>query len=264
MKRILSGLLALCLLWSLPVTAAARSRVPTLACRDDGDSILLTLEDLEDKVYAIQAELTFRGEYPDASFQCDISGAYSPDCHVKISGKNTIVTVYICAGEGVLNDGRTLRLGSLDAGKSCGLPERADLILLDQNLNALESGGRADITSIGDRKDAYRVRVLTAKNGEAEARPTSAEEGETVTVTVTPDEGYTLDRLTAKDSRNRELTLTAAGTRRYTFVMPGSDVELEAVFIPGEDETPLPFTDISPSDLCFAVFASPTPPGRAL
>ena len=143
MKRILSGLLALCLLWSLPVTAAARSRTPTLACRDDGDSILLTLEDLEDKVYAIQAELTFRGEYPDASFQCDIRGAYSPDCHVKISGKNTIVTVYICAGEGVLNDGRTLRLGSLDAGKSCGLPERADLILLDQNLNALESGGRA-------------------------------------------------------------------------------------------------------------------------
>lgn len=251
MKRILSGLLALCLLWSLPVTAAARSRTPTLACRDDGDSILLTLENLEDKVYAIQAELTFRGEYPDASFQCDISGAYSPDCHVKISGKNTIVTVYICAGEGVLNDGRTLRLGSLDAGKSCGLPERADLILLDQNLNALESGGRADITSIGDRKDAYRVRVLTAKNGEAEARPTSAEEGETVTVTVTPDEGYTLDRLTAKDSRNRELTLTAAGTRRYTFVMPGSDVELEAVFIPGEDETPLPFTDISPSDWCY-------------
>ncbi len=251
MKRILSGLLALCLLCALPVTAA-QSRTPVLACRDDGSSILLTLENLENKVYAIQAELTFSGEFPKTSFECDIDGAYSPDCKVKVSGRKTVVTVYICAEEGVLNDGRTLRLGSLDTAGDCGLPNQVDLILLDQNLKALDTGGKTDITSSsGDPENTYFVRVLTAKNGTAEARPNPSAAGETITVTAAPDKGYTLDRLTVKDSRNREVSLTSAGNHRYTFVMPSSDVEVEALFKTSEDETPLPFTDISPSDWCY-------------
>ena len=41
MKRILSGLLALCLLCALPVTAAARDNL-SLTCREQGGGVRLT------------------------------------------------------------------------------------------------------------------------------------------------------------------------------------------------------------------------------
>ena len=63
--RFLAGLLALCLLWT-PALAAGQS--PVLTWRQEGDGIVLTLKGLEDRLSALQAELTLEGECPDASF----------------------------------------------------------------------------------------------------------------------------------------------------------------------------------------------------
>ena len=56
MKRIVSGLLALCLLCALPVTAAARGN-PALFCRERDGEVRLTLEGLDRQVCALQLEL---------------------------------------------------------------------------------------------------------------------------------------------------------------------------------------------------------------
>lgn len=55
--------------------------------------------------------------------------------------------------------------------------------------------------------------------------------GSTVTVTVAPDAGYVLETLTATDARGNELTLTDRGDGTFTFIMPGSRVEVRASFI---------------------------------
>lgn len=55
--------------------------------------------------------------------------------------------------------------------------------------------------------------------------------GSTVTITVAPDAGYTLETLVATDARGNELTLTDRGDGTFTFIMPGSRVEVRASFI---------------------------------
>ena len=55
--------------------------------------------------------------------------------------------------------------------------------------------------------------------------------GSTVTITVAPDAGYTLETLVATDARGNELTLTDRGDGTFTFIMPGSRVEVRASFM---------------------------------
>ena len=55
--------------------------------------------------------------------------------------------------------------------------------------------------------------------------------GATVTITVAPDAGYTLETLVATDARGNELVLTDKGDGTFTFVMPGSRVEVRASFM---------------------------------
>lgn len=264
MKRITAGLLALCLSWMLPVTAAALDRAPILSCQDSGESIQLTLENLEGKIYALQVELILSGTCPDAAFTCEAAGAYSPDCRVQAYEGETVVTLYVCAQDGVLNSGKNLRLGVLKPGARCGMPEQASLILLDRDLNTLDTSGKVDVTTEDRREEEHRVRVTAAEHGKLEISPNFAIEGERVTVSAVPDPGYTLKRLTAADSRGREIRLTEAGDNRYTFTMPDYDVSLEASFISSGSSTPapgqntagtagtaLPFTDISLSDWCY-------------
>ena len=70
-----------------------------------------------------------------------------------------------------------------------------------------------------------------------------------MTITVKPDEGYELDKLTVTAKDGDSIKLTDKGDGKYTFKMPASKVEVEAVFtaIETEPEQPesLPFTDVS-------------------
>ena len=75
MKRYLTGLLALCLLCGLPVSAASRDNL-TLSCQERGGEVRLTLEGLDHQVYALQLELALAGDCPDAIFEAG-SGRYT-------------------------------------------------------------------------------------------------------------------------------------------------------------------------------------------
>ena len=95
----------------------------------------------------------------------------------------------------------------------------------------------------------YTVSVEDTDNGSVKVSPTRASRGTTVTITVKPDEGYELDKLTVTGKDGDSIKLTDKGDGKYTFKMPASKVEVEAVFtaIETEPEQPesLPFTDVA-------------------
>ena len=87
----------------------------------------------------------------------------------------------------------------------------------------------------------YAITVKDAKNGNVTSSYKYAAPGVPVTLTVAPDKGYVLDLLTVIDSKNQEVKLTEKDGK-YTFIMPGSKVTVEATF---KAETPdNPFTDV--------------------
>lgn len=77
-------------------------------------------------------------------------------------------------------------------------------------------------------------------NGKVKTDPAKAEKGDKVTVTVTPDEGYMIDRVTAKDADGKKIELTEKGEGKYTFTMPDSKVEIDAKFVKAEAEPAAP------------------------
>ena len=85
----------------------------------------------------------------------------------------------------------------------------------------------------------YSVTVDKTENGSVTVSPKSASKGGTVTITVKPDSGYTLETLTAIDSKGKEIQLTDKGDGKYTFTMPAGKVEVKATFM--EDNSMLNF-----------------------
>ena len=138
MKRIVSGLLALCLLCALPVTAAARNDL-TLFCRERDGEVRLTLEGLDRQAYALQLELALEGDCPNARFASALRDVYSPDCRVEADRDETVVTIYLVAEDEPLS-GRSLDLGTLTPGSAFRLPARAELLLLDRSLKPISEG----------------------------------------------------------------------------------------------------------------------------
>ncbi len=244
MKRLLSGLLALCLLCGLPVSAADRL---TLSCRERGGEVRLTLEGLDRQVYALQLELALEGECPDARFEPSLRDVYSPDCHVEMGRDETFVTIYLVAEDEPLS-GRSLDLGTLTPGSAFRLPARAELLLLDRSLQPISQGRVPLEEKEGEDGDLSRVHIAQAEHGTVTVRPAGAKEGETVTLNVIPDAGYMLETISARDSRDREVSLARDGLNRYTFPMPVLDVEVTASFSPGGE---LAFQDVRPGDWCY-------------
>ena len=76
----------------------------------------------------------------------------------------------------------------------------------------------------------YEVAVAKADHGAVSASAARAAAGDTVTLTVQPDSGYVLAALTVTDSQGREVKLTRLDGGKYSFTMPGSRVEVQAVF----------------------------------
>ena len=84
------------------------------------------------------------------------------------------------------------------------------------------------------------------ENGSVSASRESASRGTRVTVTVRPDSGYVLEELTVTDKNGAVLELTEQADGRYTFIMPGSRVEIRAAFM--EDNAVLSFFYDVPND----------------
>lgn len=91
--------------------------------------------------------------------------------------------------------------------------------------------------------DAYPVNIDSAKiqNGVVTASPASASMGKTVTVTAKPDAGCKLDKLTVTDNRGSAIAVKDLGNGVYSFIMPGSKVNVSAVF----EKPQSPFTDVA-------------------
>ena len=79
----------------------------------------------------------------------------------------------------------------------------------------------------------------SAENGSVSASRKNASKGTVVTVTVQPEAGYVLETLTVTDKNGNVLELTDKGNGQFTFIMPGSKVEIVATFM--EDNSVLNF-----------------------
>ena len=79
----------------------------------------------------------------------------------------------------------------------------------------------------------------SAENGSIFASRKNASKGTVVTVTVQPEAGYVLETLTVTDKNGNVLELTDKGNGQFTFIMPGSKVEIAATFM--EDNSVLNF-----------------------
>lgn len=77
------------------------------------------------------------------------------------------------------------------------------------------------------------------ENGSVSASRKNASKGTVVTVTVQPEAGYVLETLTVTDKNGNVLELTDKGNGQFTFIMPGSKVEIAATFM--EDNSVLNF-----------------------
>ena len=86
----------------------------------------------------------------------------------------------------------------------------------------------------------------SAENGSVSASRKNASKGTVVTVTVQPEAGYVLETLTVTDKNGNVLELTDKGNGQFTFIMPGSKVEIAATFM--EDNSVLNFFYDVPND----------------
>ena len=93
---------------------------------------------------------------------------------------------------------------------------------------------------------SYPVSVPRFDNGSVSVTPGSASKGTTVTLTVKPDEGYALDKITVTDKDGNRLSLSDQGDGKYTFVMPGSRVSVDASF--SKIAASVSFRDVTQSD----------------
>ena len=100
-----------------------------------------------------------------------------------------------------------------------------------------------------DNTPYYTITVKDADNGTVTCYAKSAAKGADVTLNVKADVGYQLDKLTVTDASGKTVAVEKVNNTTYTFVMPGSKVTVEAVFVPTTVEpSGLPFTDVSTSD----------------
>ena len=102
-------------------------------------------------------------------------------------------------------------------------------------------------SSSGSHTTYYPVNTSAkGEGGSVVVSPKSASKGSAVTVTVTPESGYQVSSVQAVDKDGKKLTLTDKGDGKYSFVMPGSKVEVSASFaqVQKPEETS-PYRDVS-------------------
>ena len=102
-------------------------------------------------------------------------------------------------------------------------------------------------SSSGSHTTYYPVNTpAKSEGGSVVVSQKSASKGSAVTVTVTPESGYQVSSVQAVDKVGKKLTLTDKGDGKYSFVMPGSKVEVSASFAQVQKpEEPSPYRDVS-------------------
>lgn len=199
-------------------------------------------------IYGVQLELTLAGSYQadEVMLTPQDSLAYSPAQGYNASYQDgqTTLTLYVASSH-ALNNGESLPLGRLTAGGMGIIPESARLSLLDSagvpgELASVPVRQSADVSDL-PFGDSFPISAPKAAHGSVQVLA-AARENQTVTVTLTPDAGYAAGPLSVVDGAGKAVPLLKSDNTHYSFRMPGSAVEIRAVFTP--DAAGLPFTDV--------------------
>ena len=87
--------------------------------------------------------------------------------------------------------------------------------------------GIRPVVTIAISEIEFNIETKTDGNGEIKVNKIKASDGDLIEITVTPKHGYVLSEMTIIDANRNKIT-----TKDNTFVMPASDVVVEAKFIP--------------------------------
>ena len=102
---------------------------------------------------------------------------------------------------------------------NCGCGANIDL----GTLTVTGGGGGSSVAK-------YGVTISDSKNGAVTASAAKAETGDKVILTPKADEGYVLDKITAKDKDGKEVKLKAEKDGTYSFTMPKGGVTVDTTF----------------------------------
>ena len=89
----------------------------------------------------------------------------------------------------------------------------------------------------GSSAAKHGVTISDSKNGAVTASAAKAETGDKVILTPKADEGYELDKITAKDKDGKEVKLKAEKDGTYSFTMPKGGVTVDTTFKQAECAT---------------------------
>lgn len=89
----------------------------------------------------------------------------------------------------------------------------------------------------GSSAAKHGVTISDSKNGAVTASAAKAETGDKVILTPKADEGYELDKITAKDKDGKEVKLKAEKDGTYSFTMPKGGVTVDTTFKQAESAT---------------------------
>ena len=98
------------------------------------------------------------------------------------------------------------------------------------NVNRKHSSGSSSGGGGGSSVTKYGVTISDSKNGAVTASAAKAETGDKVILTPKADEGYALDKITAKDKDGKEVKLKAEKDGTYSFTMPKGGVTVDTTF----------------------------------
>lgn len=120
-------------------------------------------------------------------------------------------------GDGTNTDGDNTPSNTLTA--SC------TVTVFKKSSSSSSSGGGG-----GSSVTKYGVTISDSKNGAVTASAAKAETGDKVILTPKADEGYALDKITAKDKDGKEVKLKAEKDGTYSFTMPKGGVTVDTTF----------------------------------
>ena len=146
-RKLLSALLAVTLLLGILSGVGMAAGAPVLAYTPAGSGkVTLALENLDGTdVYAVQLELQFQGEYPDAAFAASDASAFQPEQRPSVENGVTTLMVYLVNGDKPLGRGRSITLGTLTVGKNFTMPGSVKVSALDENSRPLADADGATV-----------------------------------------------------------------------------------------------------------------------
>lgn len=121
-------------------------------------------------------------------------------------------------GDGTVTDGDNTPSNTLKA--SCTVT-----VFKKSSSSSSSSGGGG-----GSSVAKYGVTISDSKNGAVTASAAKAETGDKVILTPKANEGYALDKITAKDKDGKEVKLKAEKDGTYSFTMPKGGVTVDTTF----------------------------------